>query len=295
MKGTLLGIQKEHQQAAEAFKTALAKYKPEEDSDLPFIQGHLERALNLEEAAKLLEEGSADQLALFKEERDEVQQLLDVLPDRPELANIKAGALFRLGVAERYLGDLTGAVQSFSEAIDLNPMMAPAYFRRGICYFHLGEERLAISDFDQSAALDFESPHAALWKGRTYAQLGEYYEALKAYAQALAVSDRYTDAYVNRGLTYVQMGELERAVDDFNDAIRLQPTKGDHYYYRGVVYSLQGEHKKAIKSLAKAVDLDDQLAGAYLRLADELEAIGKSGLASEYRARGNQLSGQVKK
>lgn len=292
LKGTIHAIQEEWDEAAASYKEALAKFEPEEDSDLPYIEGHLQRSAMLEEAAKATDDPEK-QRELFQEKLDESQRLLDALPDRPDVAPAKASALFSRGVAERQLGDLAAAVRSFSDAIDINPAMAQAYFRRGICFFHMGEERMAIDDFDKAASIDFASPHAALWKGRTYAELEEYYEALKAYAQALSVSDRYTDAYVNRGLVYVKLGEYERAIADFNDAIRLQPTNAQHYYFRGVAYALQGDHKRAIKSLATAIDFDDTLAPAYLKLAEELDAIGRSDLASDYRARGNELSNHV--
>ncbi|MCA9239746.1 MAG: tetratricopeptide repeat protein [Planctomycetales bacterium] len=293
LKGFILALQENYEEAAEVLKTAIEKYEPEEGSDLPYTVAHLRRASALEEAAKQAAGDENKQLALFTEARDEVQRLLDALPDRPELARDRASALYTLGVNERMIGDLGEAVKSFSEAIDINPAMAPAYFRRGICFFHMGEERLAIKDFDKAAGLDFESPHAALWKGRTYAQLGEYYEALRAYSEAIAVSDRYTDAYMNRGLTYVKLGNYPAAIEDFDDAIRLQPSNANLYYYRGVVYQLQGDYKRAIRSLATAIDYDDQLAGAYLHMADALSAIGQSGLASDYRTKGRELSGQV--
>ncbi|TWT65930.1 lipoprotein NlpI [Posidoniimonas polymericola] len=292
LQGMIAAIQEDWAAGAEAYRKAIENYEPEEDSDLPYVEGQLQRAAMLEEAAKESEDPE-EQRRLFQEKLDESQRLLDALPDRPQLAAAKASALFSRGVAERQLGDLASAVGSFTEAIDLNPGLAQAYFRRGICFFHMGEERMAIDDFDKAASIDFATPHSALWKGRVYAQLGEYYEALKSYAQALAVSDRYTDAYVNRGLVYVQLGEYERAIADFNDAIRLQPTNGQHYYFRGVAYALQGKHDKAVKSLATAVDFDDQLAPAYLKLADELDAIGRSDVAADFRARGNELSNQV--
>lgn len=293
LKGFILALQEKYEEAADVLQTALDKYEPEEGSDMPYTVAHLRRASALEEAAKQAEGDETKQLALFTEARDEVQRLLEALPERPELARDRASALYTLGVNQRMIGELSAAVKTFSEAIDINPGMAPAYFRRGICFFHLGEERLAIKDFDKAAGLDFESPHAALWKGRTYAQLGEYYNALRAYSEAIAVSDRYTDAYMNRGLTYVKLGNYEAAIEDFDDAIRLQPTNASLYFYRGVVYKLQGDYKRAVRSLATAIDFDDKLADAYLHMSEALTAIGQSELASDYRAKGRELSGQV--
>lgn len=282
-------FEKDYEAAADAFEKAIQNYTPEDESDdLPYIQAHLTRAVALEEVGKEAEDADVKKKA-FEGQKAESERLLDALPDRAELGGIKAAALFRLGVAERFLGNFPEAVKAFSEALEINPSMGEGFFRRGICFFYMGEEQLAILDFESAAALDFASPRANLWKGRTYAQLGDHREAIKAYGEALGVSDRYADAYINRGLSYVQLGDYDKAVDDFNEAIRLNPGFGKPYYYRGVAYRMQGERTKALKSLTNAVQFDPELAPAYRSLGNMLSGSGRSGLAGEYLRKAQEL------
>lgn len=281
--------QKEYALAAEALDEAIQNYTPEEEDDeTPYIQAHLTRASMLEEAGKA-EKDPARAQQYFAAGKAECERLLDAMPDNPNLQISKGAALFRLGVAERLLGNNAPAVKAFSEAIDINPSLGEAFFRRGICFHDMDEELLAIRDFEQAASIDFESPRANLWQGRSWAKLGDYYEAVKSYGKALAVSDRYTDAYVGRGLAYMQLGEYAKAIEDFNEAIRLDPTQGAHYYYRGVAFDKLGNRQRALNSLANAVAFDDKLAPAYRYLGQILQSTGRGQLGNEYQQKANEL------
>ncbi|MEM6799095.1 MAG: tetratricopeptide repeat protein, partial [Planctomycetota bacterium] len=274
-KGMIYLQDKDYKPAIDAIEQAIANYEPADpDLPVPYAQAYLTRASALEEYGKQSDEPEV-QAKSYRESKLACETLLDELSDGPETAPTRAATLFRLGVAERLLGDLPAAVKAFSEAINLNPSLGEAYFRRGVCFFYLDEPRLALGDFEQGAAINFDSPRSNLWKGRCWVSLGDQREAIKAFSEAVAVSDRYTIAYVHRGLTYLQIGEYQRAVNDFNNAIRLEPTSGEHYYYRGVGYSRLGESERSINSLVLALKFDNKLLGAYDAIEEELRRAGR--------------------
>lgn len=281
---------KEYDLAEADLAKSIENYTPEdEDDDSPFSQGYLTLASVQEEVGKESEDKAVSDVAYARCEAT-CEALLELLDeDDPRLAQVRAAANFRLGVAQRLMGKYGPAINSMSIALQDNPAMGEAYFRRGICFFYLGEERLAIRDFEQAASINFDSPRSNLWKGMAWAKLGDMNEAIRAYGESIAVSDRYIHAFVNRGLAHLQNGDYQKAADDFNEAIRLQPTEAKHFYRRGRAYSLLGDSEKSIRSLMIAIQIDENLAEAYQAITQELTADGQSQLANEYRRRAAEL------
>jgi tetratricopeptide (TPR) repeat protein len=292
---TLAMIQRQQKQYAEAIKNAdlsISHFVPEEDAELQFyIAGYRLKADLGIELGNSLEEGAAQREA-YQESLDTCDKTLELLGESPLLAQWRSMMLYSRGVALRMLGELNKAIETFSEALDLNPDFGDAYFRRGICYQVLGEEKLAAADFAQAAIIAYDDPRPRLWAGIAHAEMHDYYAALASYSQAIAISDRYTLAYVNRGLTYMMLGEWEKAVDNFNAAIRVEPLKPTHWFNRGVAYQQLAEHQKAADSFARAIELDNQFVDAYQHMAAAIDSLGYPDLAAQYRQKANELSGQ---
>jgi tetratricopeptide (TPR) repeat protein len=296
--GMVDGGAERHQDAIEHFAKAIEKYKPktDADSDMPYMAGHLHHASELIELGKVTKDPAA-QKALYKQASDETKALVDQLdPKNPLHFEPLAGALFSRGVSLRMLGDLAGAIRTFTQALEYYPDLTEAYFRRGICFHLIGEDKMAISDFQQAAHLGFEQrdPRANLWEGFTYAKMGDYHQALRAYGDAIAASDRYTPAFYNRALTYMMLGEYKKAIADFNAAIRLAPANAEYYFKRGLAYQQLGDNQKASESFATAITFDTQHVGAYRHMADVMQALGRNELATQYRQKADQLSPQKK-
>ena len=287
----LVYLQEKDYELAEAdLKMSIENYTPEDEEDKsPFSQGYLTLASAQEELGKASEDEAVSNAA-YDRCVDTCEALLELLDeDDPRLASARAATNFRLGVAQRLMGQYGPAINSISIALQDNPAMGEAYFRRGICFFYLGEERLAIRDFEQAASINFDSPRSNLWKGMAWAKMGDMNEAIRAYGDSIAVSDRYIHAFVNRGLAHMQNGDYQKAADDFNEAIRLQPTEAKHFYRRGRAYSQLGNSEKAIRSMMIAIQIDENLAEAYHAITQELTADGQSQLANEYRRRAAEL------
>jgi tetratricopeptide (TPR) repeat protein len=288
-----LAFRSEHyQEAADLLGKAIEHYKPKDPEDkMPFVQGHLTRTSAFMEMGK---KATTDEqrTAAYQAAKKEVEKILAALdPQNPYTGGGRSQALYWRGIAERMLGQLDQAVQTFSEAIELNPDFSEAYYRRGICYHYLGDDRLAIADFEEAANINFDDPRSSLWLGFTHAKMGNYLDALRAYSDAIAASDRYTPAYINRGLAYMALGEYDKALADFNDAVRLEPTNPDYYFKRGLAYEALGQAEKAAQSFADAVEFNDKHAAALRHLSDAMQRLGRTELANQYRQRATQLEG----
>jgi tetratricopeptide (TPR) repeat protein len=292
--GILYLREENYKAAAEEIGKSIEHYKPKEgQEDLPFVQGYLTRSSAFIEQGKSLKTDEKARTAAYQAAVDEADSLLKMLDEKnPNMAAARAATIYSRGLGERMLGKLGKAIQSFSEAIEINPDLGEAYFRRGICYHLTGEEKMAIRDFVEAANINYDDPRASFWEGLTWAKLGNYHEAIRAYGNAITASDRYTPAHLNRGLAYMALGEYEKAIDDFSAAIRLEPAKADYYFKRGLAHERLGNDEKASESHASAIEFDTKHAAAHRHMASVMQRLGRTELANEYRQKAEQLAPQ---
>lgn len=103
------------------------------------------------------------------------------LLDREKIAEVYIDR----GVAQLLLGNASGAIADFSQAIQFNRMNGRAYFNRG-CASH---------------------------------QLGQYRQAIDDFSQVIAFGEEPAEAYFNRGMMYKQIGDMGSAVADLRQAV----------------------------------------------------------------------------
>lgn len=289
--GTIYFRDEKFAEAATAFGAAIERYVPPPESEEPYAQGYLTKALALVEAGKDAEDEAVRKKA-YEDALTDCDELLEQLGDSPLYQSARAAVELRRGIALRLLGRYGDAINAFTETINNTANLADlseAHFRRGICFFYIDEDSLAVADFKMAATVAYDDPRARLWEGFAYSKSGEYFEAVRAFGQAIAQSDRYVPAYVNRGLAYMMLADYEKAAADFDEAIRLEPTIGSHYFKRGVALERLGEFQRAADSFVNAARFDKNNVVAYRKAADALRQLGNNELASEYRKQAAEL------
>lgn len=96
-------------------------------------------------------------------------------------------AAVKAGNAKDYASDFKGALESYSEAIEIDPSYAPAWFFRGNTHFNLKDPEKAIAD----------------------------------YTKAIELNPGYADAYANRGDASFSLNHREEACKDYLKAEKL--------------------------------------------------------------------------
>ena len=108
----------------------------------------------------------------------------------PEFLKDKGVALFKAG-------NYDGAINAFTEALKLNPLLPQLFSNRAACFLAKGEDNNCISDCTRALEL--------------------FYPVVPAnYALRAKV-------FVRRGTAYANVGELGLAEQDFNAALKLSP------------------------------------------------------------------------
>ena len=147
------------------------------------------------------------------------------------------------------------AVESYDEAVRLDPKYAVAYNNRGISYRELGDHRRAIEDYDQALRLDPKDAVAYKNRGISYTNLGNHRRAIEDYDEAVRLDPKDAVAYTNRGFAYSDLGEQRRALEDYDEAVRLDPKDAIAYNNRGNSYKELGNHPQADSDFKKAMEL----------------------------------------
>jgi tetratricopeptide (TPR) repeat protein len=88
----------------------------------------------------------------------------------------------------------------------------------------------AIESFSQAIKLDPNNANSYLNRGNCYLEKEEYDSAIADYTQAMTLAPNWNGGYNLRGLAYKGKGELDKALDDFTQSITRYPNYGPGYY-----------------------------------------------------------------
>jgi lipoprotein NlpI len=156
----------------------------------------------------------------------------------------------------RTAGENDRAIESYSEAIRLNPSHSAAFNGRGAAYRSKGDYDRAIADYDEALKLNPRNHEAFNNRGNAYRIKENYDRAIQDYNEAIRLNPNYPLAFSNRSLAYRSKGDYDRAIQDNDKALRLNPAFVLAYRNRGGVRFEQGNLAAAAQDFAKAAELD---------------------------------------
>src|SRR3990167_5590844 len=134
-------------------------------------------------------------------------------------------------------------------------------------YLIRGNWDMAIDQFSRAIVLSPLLPNSYNGRGSAYLRKGEIAKAISDFSKAIGIDPNYAIAYSNRGIAYVDKGETDLAFDDFSTAIEKDASIVQPYNNRGVIYAQKGMMDKAIADFSKACNLGDQEGCGNLRKA----------------------------
>ncbi len=143
---------------------------------------------------------------------------------RPEAGKLReAERVFRRGLDLEKAGEPPGkVVETYKEALKLNPKAAGAWVNIGTIYYREGDLQ----------------------------------EAEHCYREALEVSPNYALAHFNLGNVCEEIDRLAEAVNHYKIALRLQSDYADAYYNLALVYERLGAPMRAAKQWQAYLQLD---------------------------------------
>ena len=156
------------------------------------------------------------------------------------------------------------AVQSFNEALVLEPAFALAYLHRGVAYEVVGRYEQALKDYDNAVKSDRTLAEAYLARGAIYVRNGQLRRALSDFEHATVLDPKSAVSHLNSAGVLYRLKQYEEALVDFNLALQLDVTDKRIYFGRALTLAKLRRNNEAIKDLTKAIELDPEVARAYI-------------------------------
>lgn len=209
---------------------------------------------------------------------------------------LAAENLYNEGIAAYQAKNYTGAVQKYSEAINIYADFSAAYFNRGLAHLGNGNKEAAAGDFTKTIALDVNS-HQAMYelsvlkiaaneleaanellkkavllepavnyyyqKGIVNFMLKDYEQAKNDFSATIQQDAAFAFAYNDRGSVNRELGKLDDAIADYKKAVELNPELKTAYNNLGSAYRKKGDQEKAIAAYSSAIKLDPGFYLAY--------------------------------
>ncbi len=182
------------------------------------------------------------------------------------------------------------AIESYKEAIKLNPNLASAYLGLGTAYGGAGRTGDAFEPMKTAVRLAPENALARLNLAVTLSNLrhyddalaelneakrlspnderiynvfgnvlhntGRFEEAITYYRKSADLNPKAAANYHNIGLMYMRLGKFSEAVEPLETALRLAPSYQNARYHLSHAYSFNGRYADAIQSWTKLLELD---------------------------------------
>ena len=151
-----------------------------------------------------------------------------------------AEIFFNKGIKFNKEQNYAQAINSFTEAINIDTSFQGAYVARGSAYYILRMYDEALHDFEYAIFLGPQSiptySLAYFMKGRYYIALNDYEKAIESFNQALSLGIGYPELYHERGVAYYHIGKMAESLTDVTFAINMEPENFKYSDTRGTIY-----------------------------------------------------------
>jgi len=196
--------------------------------------------------------------------------------------------------------DYQSAVANFTKCIMIDPKNPKYYEHRRLAYLKLGMNAEASEDakrwqglrqeavVNQQIARQPANAVGYIARGQLAYQAGRYKDALLDYDRAIQLNPNLPQGWFGRAKSRFELEEYALAVEDCSRVLsikQLQPA----YSLRGEAYLKLDKIDEALADFHAAKRLDPTVAEAFIRKAEELETLGQSDEAQEYRDKAKDL------
>lgn len=189
---------------------------------------------------------------------------------RPTATVLAARATARL-----IIGQISGAIEDFSRAIQLSPEYHYAWYQRGIAYTRLRSDSAAVADFSRALEIKPNDPQSHFDRANALLLLNQYDGAIADYDKALALHPGSIVVHHNRGLALSQRKDYSRALIDFDVVLSVDSNDTQALVLRGFAREQLGNNDGALADFDRAIRIDPQNIPALLNRGAVLLSISE--------------------
>ena len=147
---------------------------------------------------------------------------------------------------------------------------------RAKTYNNLRMFKKAINTYEQAIFMQPENAEAYYHLGNTFSRLGMYNEAVNSYKQAIGNKSKYVEAMYKLSIACSKLGRIKEAIDITKRTIQMMPNMSAAHKNLGLLYGKSGSYEEAIGPLSKALEIEHNNTEArytliqyYLKLNDK--------------------------
>jgi tetratricopeptide (TPR) repeat protein len=186
-----------------------------------------------------------------------------------------AVTLYNLGLALADKGRSDEAIENFRHAIQINPDYRDALDDLGVALAAKGRFDEAIENFRQAIQINPNSSDALYNLGGALLHQGQLDEAIGNFRQAIRIKPNFSEALNDLGIALAAKGRFDEAIEDFRQAIRINPNFSDALNNLGGVLLHQGQFDEAIGNFRQAIQINPNFSEALDNLGIALAARGR--------------------
>jgi len=202
---------------------------------------------------------------------------IDFYTEALELDSTYADAYYNKAMAHLRLNDLDAAISDFSLAIKYRVTYVDAYFKRGLGYIDNGEFYKGREDAQWLIANDGQNWKSHFLNGLVEEKLKNYPAALISFEKAFELNPTNSDLLVNQATVEYYQKEYASAQKLVDEAEQINPDEPNLHNLRSMILFDLGNYAEALQSVEKAIKIDNQQAyyynnkGLYLLFLDKPE------------------------
>ncbi|MBP3482132.1 MAG: tetratricopeptide repeat protein [Alistipes sp.] len=160
--------------------------------------------------------------------------------------------LFERGISQSLIKQYTGAVATFSAAIEKNPSNPFLYLNRSTTRAEMIDFISSIDNAYQRIAIDSDPANRL---NNNTARTYNYDEAISDLNKAIKLYPDFAVSYYNRANLLALSGQLPEAFEDYSKALSLNPYFAEAYYNRGLIQIFMKDTRKGCLDISKAGEL----------------------------------------
>jgi len=176
------------------------------------------------------------------------------------------------GLKNLYDGHYAKAIESFKEAIRIEPGHPEDWYNLGFAYSQLGLYEEAIVIYKEAIRLKQDYALAYSNLGSAYNQLDLYDEAIEVCKQAIRLKPDFIEAYYNLASSYAWIGRCEEAIETCKNLIHIHPNFAEAHLLLANIYLSQGDIDSALRECEILKKLNIALANQLLNAIHTLTA-----------------------
>ncbi len=165
------------------------------------------------------------------------------------------------------------AIDSFRNALEINPYYGDAYKYMALVYFALGEFQSSLENSQNALKYANNDPDALLILANSYRDLGQYDQSVEIYNHIVSNFPAYVEVYRNMAELYMKMNKLPLSLSMLGKADRINKNYWKNYISFGNYYLKTGKPDEAREYFRKALALNPTERLVYVTLADYYRSV----------------------